>query len=204
MHLRFITRTFVASSIALFTDHRLAVSELTFRPRLAKPSRLQLPSSDNRALLDQDICNAFQADISNKLGARDPDHLSNTIRTIPVSVAKNVLPRKTKPKFPVEFSAQTIDLIHRKRKLWKFLQKSGQQITRSMHDIYRSLRRDTKRSISVDRIALLEKEAYELADAFKQNRFKGTFETSTPKTYEGCHATRERFYGPLSCSLPAR
>ena len=42
-----------------------------------------------------------------------------------------------------------------------------------MHDIYRSWLRDTKCSISADRIALLEKEALELADAFKQDRFKG-------------------------------
>ena len=68
---------------------------------------------------------------------------------------------------------QTIDLIRRKRKLWKFIQTSGQGINRSMREVYRGLRRDTRHSISADRIALLEKEATELADAFKQDRFKG-------------------------------
>ena len=34
-HLRFISRSFVAPNIALFTDHRLAVCELSFRPRIA-------------------------------------------------------------------------------------------------------------------------------------------------------------------------
>ena len=42
-----------------------------------------------------------------------------------------------------------------------------------MREVYHNLCRDMKRSISADRIALLEKEATELADTFKQDRFKG-------------------------------
>ena len=42
-----------------------------------------------------------------------------------------------------------------------------------MRETYRSLRRDTRHSISSDRIALLETEAAELADTFKHDRFKG-------------------------------
>ena len=42
-----------------------------------------------------------------------------------------------------------------------------------MREIYRGIRRDTRHSISADRIALLEKEAAELSDTFKQDRFKG-------------------------------
>ena len=70
-------------------------------------------------------------------------------------------------RLPDEFLAETVDLIHRKRKLWKFIQKSAQRVSRSMSDTYRSLRRDTKLSISADRIALVEKESKELGDAFK-------------------------------------
>ena len=43
----------------------------------------------------------------------------------------------------------------------------------ALQDTYRSLRRETKRSTSSDRIATLEKEALELDDAFRLNRFKG-------------------------------
>ena len=38
---------------------------------------------------------------------------------------------------------------------------------------FRSLCRDLKRSVSLDRTASLEREATELSNAFKQNRFKG-------------------------------
>ena len=177
-HMRFISRSFVAPHTTIFTDHRLAVCEISFRPRIAKTTSPRPPSVDNRALLQQDVCNAFQAEISNTLCAIDPelqpsDVISNMIRTAPVSAAEKVLPAKSKGPFPDEFSADTIDLIRRKRKLWKFIQKSGQRITRSMRDTYRSLRRDTKSSISVDRIATLEKEARELSDTFKEDRFKG-------------------------------
>ncbi len=177
-HMRFMSRSFVAPHTTIFTDHRLVVCEVSFRPRIAKSTSSRPPSIDNRALARQDVCNAFQTDISNTLGGIDPEllsseDLSNMIRTAPVSAAEKVLPPKSKGQFPKEFSADTIDLIHRKRKLWKFLQKCGQRITRSMLDTYRSLRRDTKRSIFVDRNATLEKEAAELADAFKEDRFKG-------------------------------
>ena len=87
------------------------------------------------------------------------EELSNTIRATTVSKAEQVLPHKAKGQFPEEFSTATIDLIGCKRKL--------------MRDDYRSLRRDTKLSISADRIALLDKEAAELADTFKKDRFKG-------------------------------
>ena len=144
-HLRFICRSFVAPNITLFTDYRLAVCELIFRPRITNRNRPQPPPVDNLALSDQDVRIAFQTDISN----RDPEllsseELSNSIRTVAVSAANKVLPRKSKSKFPVEFSAQTIYLVHQKRKLWKFLQKSGKRITRSMREEYRNIRRDTK------------------------------------------------------------
>ena len=101
------------------------------------------------------------------------DDLSNKIRTIPIAAAESVLPPKTRAQFPEELSADTIDMIRRKRKLWKFLQKSGRRITRSMRDTYRSLCRDTKRAISLDRTVMLEKEAVELSVEFAESRFKG-------------------------------
>ena len=174
--MRLVSRSYVAPNITIFTDHRLVVCEISFRPRLAKPTTPKSLHVDNRALDQQDVCDAFQAEISNYLGTTDPelqspDYISDKIRTVPVSAAKKVLP--VKASFPDEFSAVTIDLIRRKRKLWKFIQKSGQRVSRSMSDTYRSLHRDTTRCISADRIAMLEKEAKDLADAFKEDRFKG-------------------------------
>ena len=61
----------------------------------------------------------------------------------------------------------------RKRKQWKFLHKAGQRITRAKRDTHRSLGCDTKRSVSLDRIAMLEKEALALSEAFRVNRFGG-------------------------------
>ena len=57
-------------------------------------------------------------------------------------------------------------LIHRKRKLWTFLQKSGRRITRSVRNEYRSLCRETKLSITKDRNGMLEQESAELSRAF--------------------------------------
>ena len=50
------------------------------------------------------------------------------------------------------------------------MQKSGVRITRSIKDKYRA---ETKRAIKADRNAKLELEAAELAQAFKQDTFKG-------------------------------
>ena len=64
-------------------------------------------------------------------------------------------------------------MIHRKCRLWTFLQKSGRRILRSLSSEYRSLCRETKRAIKNDRNALLEQEASELSKAFSENTFKG-------------------------------
>ena len=176
--MRFVSRAFVAAHTTIFTDHRLVVCELTFRPRFKKSTPRRPTLVDNRALNCHDVRNEFQATISDTLNKIDPylqstDDISNMIRSVPVSAAKAILPVKSKSKFPDEFSKDTVNLILRKRKLWKFIHKSGQRITRSMQDTYRSLCRETKKSVSEDRIATLEKEARELDDAFKVDRFKG-------------------------------
>ena len=62
--MRFVSRSFVASNITIFTDHRLVVCEISFRPRLAKPTFLKTPRVDNRALDQEDIREAFQAELS--------------------------------------------------------------------------------------------------------------------------------------------
>ena len=103
----------------------------------------------------------------------DSDTLSNMLRSVPIAAAEKVLPKIAKSQFPNEFSAGTIELIQRKRKLWKFLQKSGRRVTRSLRDTYCSLCRETKCAIASDRIVTLEREAAELSSAFKQDRFKG-------------------------------
>ena len=103
----------------------------------------------------------------------DSDTVSNMLRSVPIAAAEKVLPKIAKSQFPNEFSGGTIELIQRKRELWKFLQKSGRRVTRSLRDTYRSLCRETKCAIASDRIVTLEREAAELSSAFKQDWFKG-------------------------------
>ena len=176
--MRFMSRFFVASHTTVATDHRLVVCEMSFHPRIAKKAPTRPPYIDKSSLRCKDVQDAFEAEISNTLGTIDPEQLpaeelSSTIRSVTTSAAEKILPTKIKEKFPDEFSADTIELIHRKRKLWKYLQKCGKRITRSMRETYRSLCRDTKQAISMNRIVMLESEAAELSDTFKQNRFKG-------------------------------
>ena len=47
------------------------------------------------------------------------------------------------------------------------------RVTRSCREQYRSICRETKNAIKVDQNAKLEREATELADAFRQDTFKG-------------------------------
>ena len=176
--MRNISRYFVAQQTTIYTDHRLAMCELTFRPRLEKRDAKQPPPIDRSKLQDAVVQKAFEQEITNLLGPADPnalstEHISDKIRSVAVAAARTVLPSKAKTKYPEEFSANTISLITRKRKLWKFLQQAGQRITRANRNTFRSLCRDTKRAVSFDRIAMLEKEALALSDAFQVNRFKG-------------------------------
>ena len=176
--MRFISRYFVVQHLTLHTDHRLTVCELSFHPRVTKNDNAKAPQIDKTSLQCENTQTKFAAEIANAFEALNPeqlssDELADKIRTIPVAAAERVLPAKRKEKFPNEFSTNTIDLIHRKRKLWIHLQKSGKIVTRSIRDTFRNLCRDTKRAISADRIALLEKEANVLSETFKQDRFKG-------------------------------
>ena len=176
--MRFVSRFFVAPHTTVYTDHRLAACEISFHPRIAKNAPPRLPPIDKCALRDNEVQAAFQLEITNSFTDIDPEQLdsetlSNMIRSAPVSAAEKVLPKKTKGQFPSEFSGDTTELIRRKRKLWKYLQKSGRRVTRSMRDTYRSLCRDTKRAIAIDRVVTLENEAAELSETFKQCRFKG-------------------------------
>ena len=112
------------------------------------------------------------------LGESDPhtlssDELASAIHSATVNSATKTIPAKQKFKFPKEFTKDTISLIHRKRKLWKFMQKSGVRVTRSIKDTYRAVCVETKRAIKADRNAKLELEAAELAQAFNQDTFKG-------------------------------
>ena len=175
--MRNITRYFVAQQIVIFTDHRLAVCELSFHPRNEKRVERRTPI-DKSALRDENTRVTFQAEVTKLLGHSDPstlstDDLSNKIHSAPVTAAEAVLPPKAKAQFPEEFSAATIDAIRQKRTMWKFLQKAGRRITRSMRDTFRNLCGDLKRAISRDRTIALEKEAVELSEAFNVNRFKG-------------------------------
>ena len=176
--MRFISRFFIVQHASIYTDHRLAVCEMSFHPRIVKKDKPTAPHIDRSSLQCKRIQDVFVTEISNTLGTSDPEELSSEelsakIRSIPVSAAEKVLPLKAKGKFPDEFSTNTINLIRRKRKLWLHLQKSGKRITRSMRDTFRNLCRDAKHAISADRIALLENEAKKLSDTFKQDRFKG-------------------------------
>ena len=118
--LRNITRYFVAQQTVIHTDHRLAICESTFRPRLEKRGTKRPAMVDKSALLNPGVCDNFQAEVTNLLGESDPlamptEELSNKIRTVPVIAAESVLPPKVKPKYPEEFTAATVDMIRQKR-----------------------------------------------------------------------------------------
>ena len=176
-HMRFISRCFVPSDFGLSTDHRPVICELNFRPRTTSKIARQ-PSLDIRSLNDSRIRESFQQEISSALNesapeSLSPDNLASTIRSVMNSAAQNVIPRTRKSKYPPEFCAETIALIQKKRKMWKFLQKSGVRVTRSTREQYRTLCRETKHAIRSDRNSKLEREAAELSDAFKKNTFSG-------------------------------
>ena len=177
-HFRFVARCFVPSDIAIYTDHRPVVCELNFRPRIKVKSPPATPSLNVRALCENATNNAFQAEVESALGNENPENVSSeylatSIRTATVTAAQKVIPMKQKSKYPREFSAATVTLINRKRKLWTSLQKSGRRVTRAMRSVHRALRRETKLSIKRDRNALLEKEAAELSTAFSLSAFMG-------------------------------
>ena len=176
--MRFVSRFFVAPHTTICTDHRLASCEISFRAKTTQNAPPRLPPIDKSALRDNEVQAAFQLEIAKSFANINPEQLdsetlSNMIRSVPASAAEKIIPKKAKSQFPSEFTGDTIELIHRKRTLWKHLQKSGRQVTRSMRDLYRSLCRDTKRAIAVDRVVTLENEAAELSETFKQCRFKG-------------------------------
>ena len=177
--MRFAFRFFVPHHITVYTDHRLVAFEVSFRPRLAKSVSSRSPPIDKSMLRNNnDYKTEFQNEINTVLAQSDPeqldsDTLSNMLRSVPIAAAEKVLPKIAESQFPNEFSAGTIELIQRKRKLWKFLQKSGRRVTHSLRDTHRSLCRETKCAIASDRIVTLKREAAELSSAFKQDRFKG-------------------------------
>ena len=166
------------SDFALSTDHRPVICELNFRPR-TQPRTKKLPPLDIQLLHhDKSVNEAFQQEISTSLGDLDPqtlssDELASKIRSVASESARKHIPAKRKAKFPEEFTKETIGLIRRKRELWKSMQTSGMRVTRSCREQYRSICRETKNAIKVDRNAKLEREATELADAFRQDTFKG-------------------------------
>ena len=176
--MRNVSRYFVVHQIATFTDHRLACCELNFRPRISKRKSNRPPALDKSALRDANVQEAYQEHVTSLLGQSDPetlssDTISTNIRSSLVRAAETVLPVKQKTKFPEEFSAVTIAAIKQKRKMWKYLQRAGRRITRSMRGTFRSLCREVKRSVSLDRTVSLEREAIELSNAFEEDRFKG-------------------------------
>ena len=175
---RFVCRQLVVPVITVSTDHRLIISELRFRPRVHRNKHAKPIKVNNSSLLDKDIREAFQSEVSNLLGDTDPQELSTAelskaVRSAPIEAAKQVLPPMVKRKFPPEFSAETINLINQKRDSWRLLQKSGKRVMGSHREAHRKLCQDCKKAIASDRNRVLETEASELAEAFSQDRFKG-------------------------------
>ena len=125
--MRFVCRHRVAPVLSISTDHRPAIFELCFRARIKKHAPARRPNLDKRALQDRNVSAAFEAEISNTLGERDPEQLasedlSSIIRAAPVAAAEKVLlPKTVRRKYPDEFSPETIELITQKRAAWKTL-----------------------------------------------------------------------------------
>ena len=87
-------------------------------PLIKKQTQKRTPLIENCKLRDSETQRAFELEVSKGLGSSNPetlttDDLSSKIRTIPVEAAKTVLPVKPKPKFPSEFSAETVKLINK-------------------------------------------------------------------------------------------
>ena len=99
---RNILRYYVAHKTTLPTDHRLAICELTFRPRLQKRTTRPTPPVDNSKLHDNpNIQDTFKQEVTKLLGPSDPEfltteELSDKIQTILVHAANSVLPTKQK------------------------------------------------------------------------------------------------------------
>ena len=120
--MRFISRCFTPADFAVFADHRPVICELCFRPKTTPLTEKPPPPLDLRSLHQAEIEEAFQAEISSALNDSDPstlqsEELASTIRTVTVNSAQKVIPVKPKTKFPEEFTLETIELIHQKRKL---------------------------------------------------------------------------------------
>ena len=120
--MRFISRYFAVQHSTLHTDHLITVCELSFHPRITKKDNAKTPQIDKTSLKWENTQAIFLAEITNTFEALTPEQfyseeLADKIRTTPVAAAERVLPAKHKDQFPNEFSTNTIDLIHRKRKL---------------------------------------------------------------------------------------
>ena len=177
-HMRFVSRCFVPSDIAISTDHRPVICELNFRPRTTPKPPATSTKLNIRALNDPATEHLFQSEVERSLGDRNPENLqsdfvASSIRSATVSAATKTLPAVEKSKFPNEFQPATVSLIHRKRRLWQRMQKSGRRITRSLRSVFRSLCRETKLAIKRDRTARLEQDALDLTHAFNDSTFKG-------------------------------
>ena len=177
--LSYVSRCFTPADFELSSDHRPVICELNFRPKtssnaLKKPIPLELS-----LLQEKVVSEAYQASTNEALKDIDSasvpsETLADQIRSVIVDSAQNTIPTKAKGgKYPAEFTANTIELIEKKRRMWKLRQKSGKRITRSMQEEYRVLCRQTKRAIKADRNAKLELEASELSKTFAQDTFKG-------------------------------
>ena len=141
--LSYVSRCFTPADFELSSDHRPVICELNFRPKTSsnafkKPIPLELSS-----LQEKGVSEAYQASTNEALKDIDSasvpsETLADKIRSVIVDSAQNTIPTKAKErKYPAEFTANTIELIEKKRKMWKLRQKSGKRITRSMQEEYR-------------------------------------------------------------------
>ena len=177
-HMAFVSRCFVPSDFELSTDHRPVICELNFRPKVLSktrsPPQLNVRSLNN----DSELRKSYSESVSSTLSNSDPETLSSEIlaaqaRSAMLSSAQNVVPRKLKTKFPVEFTEDTIALIQLKSKLWRDMQRSGTRVTRAIRANYKQVCMQTKQAIRSDRNTKLEQEAAQLNAAFEENTFKG-------------------------------
>ena len=128
--MRLISRCFVPSDFSISADHRPVICELNFRLRLSKRAPPK-PILDIRSLSQPETRHAFQKDISDELSDSNPEkipieELSSNIWSTVIASAQ-FKTAKTKQKFPKEFSKMTIELITKKRNLWKFLKTLGKE-----------------------------------------------------------------------------
>ena len=121
------------------------ICELNFIPKTTPRIAKRLPSLDIRSMNPGETMEAYQADIALALGDTDPsslhsDELASTICTVAINSAQNLIPAKTKTKFPEGFPQKQLNLYIRSGNSGNFYKSlefasHAQHVTNTEHSV---------------------------------------------------------------------